>query len=80
MESMVGIKFLAVRADTPDEIVQYIKQQANEAVMSESYQKFLSDSGVGTLDRTYSEEELAELTKSAIEQTKTVLEQLGLTK
>jgi tripartite-type tricarboxylate transporter receptor subunit TctC len=78
MGSMVGIKFLAVHKDTPEDIAQYIKQQADAAVMSDTYQQFLQDSGVGTMDEIYTEEELQKTVASAVEQTREVLVQLGL--
>lgn len=78
MGSMVGIKFLAVHKDTPEEIAQYIKQQADSAVLSDTYQQFLLDSGVGTMEDIYTEEELQATVASAVEQTKEVLVQLGL--
>lgn len=78
MGAMVGVKFLAVHKDTPDEIAQYIKQQADAAVLSDSYRQFLESSGVGSMEDIYTEEELQATVASAVEQTKEVLTQLGL--
>ena len=58
LDGVVGIKRLAVRADTPTEICDYIRAQAVKAIESEEYQNFLVTANYGTLDYIYTEEEL----------------------
>lgn len=58
LEPLVGVKIVAVKADTPNNIVEWMKQQINEKALSPEYQQFLKTSGAGTIQRAYSEEEL----------------------
>ncbi len=42
MDAFKGFLWVAVPSDTPDDIVEWLKQQMNEALMSDSYQAFLA--------------------------------------
>lgn len=42
MDAFEGFLWVFVPKDTPDEIVEWLKQQMNEALMSDSYQEFLA--------------------------------------
>lgn len=77
MDSYYSLQCVAVRKDTPDEIVEYLKQQINAAIESEAYQKYLSESGVGSMEVMPEEEIEASVTK-AREVYKTLLEELGM--
>ncbi len=44
----LGFKALAVPADTPAEIVDYLVEKINAAVLTDGYQKFLEDNWFGT--------------------------------
>lgn len=76
--SLAGVKLLAIRADTPDDIVEYIKQQVNEVVLSDEYQAYLADTMSGTLDRVWTEEELKAWQDEAYEAWDAVLIAAGL--
>lgn len=76
--SLAGVKLLAIRADTPDEIVEYIKQQVNEVILSDEYQQYLADTMSGTLDRVWTEEELKAWQDEAYEAWDAVLLAAGL--
>jgi tripartite-type tricarboxylate transporter receptor subunit TctC len=80
LEPLIGVKLLAIKAGTPENIVAWIKQQVNEAVMSDSYQQFLNSSGAGHMDRIWSEEELTKWVQDAGTLWRNVLTQAGLVK
>lgn len=42
MDAFEGFLWVFVPKDTPDDIVEWLKQQMNEALMSDSYQEFLA--------------------------------------
>lgn len=78
LAGVVGIKWLAVRADTPDEICEYIRAQAIKAVESEEYQNFLVTANYGTLDSVLSLEELEQIKSETYDIYKEVLTAIGL--
>lgn len=78
LEPLVGFKILAIRKDTPADIVDWVKQQINEAIMSETYQNFLSEAGVGTISAISTEEELNEMVNGARENWDKVLTEAGI--
>lgn len=53
----LGFKALAVPADTPQEVVDYLVEKINEAVLTESYQQFLEDNWFGTYTTIWTPEE-----------------------
>lgn len=79
MGAYVGFKWLAVRADTPDEIVEYLKAQVNEATQTEEFQQYLTDNFFAPLD-VYTEEEVTEMITSSFNSCGEMLTQLGLHK
>lgn len=70
---------VAIRKDTPNEIVEWIKQQLNKAIQSEEYQNWLETVGYGFV-REYSEEEITDLIKTSYELSKGILENMGMAK
>lgn len=52
--------WIVVKKDTPDDIVQWIKQQINAAVLSDGYQEYLSNSNLEPYTEVVSEEEITE--------------------
>lgn len=75
---LIGVKLLAVSSDTPEDIVQWIKQQVDEVVLSDEYQAYLETSNSGTLDRIYTEAELNEWLANATAGWDRVLTDCGL--
>jgi tripartite-type tricarboxylate transporter receptor subunit TctC len=79
MENFVGLKWLAVKEDTPDNVVAWMKQQLNIAIQSDSYQNWLESTGYGRVDN-YSEEQITALVKNSYEKSKALLASLGIAK
>lgn len=77
ISTFIGLKWIAIRADTPTEIVDWLKQELNAAIQSEEYQQYLETMGFGPV-REYTEEELDELIATAAEDYKVVMEKVGL--
>lgn len=75
---VVGIKWLAVPADTPDDICQYIRAQTIKALESEEYQNYLITANYGTLDTIYTMEELEQIKLDTFQVYKEVLTAIGL--
>lgn len=74
-----GYKWLAVRSDTPDDIVEWIKLKVNEATQSEEYQQYLIDNHFGKLE-VYTEEEITEIARESYEVCGEMLTELGMHK
>lgn len=74
---ITGMKWIAVRKDTPNDIVEWLKQELNAAIQSDTYQQYLVDSGLGNV-REYSEEELTSLLKDARVFYKQLMEETGM--
>lgn len=70
---------LAVRSDTPDDIVEWIKLKVNEATQSEEYQQYLIDNHFGKLE-VYTEEEITEIARESYEVCGEMLTELGMHK
>ena len=79
VDSYQGYKWLAIRSDTPNEIVEWIKAKVNEATQTDVYQRYLEDNYFGKLD-VYTEEEITEILKSSYESCEKVLDSLGMHK
>lgn len=75
--TFVGVKIAAVRADTSDEIVEWLKLKINEAIQSAEYQEYLENMGFGSV-KEYSEEEIRDFIDHAIEEYSTVMRETGL--
>ena len=67
LDALGGWKILAIRSETPDEIVEYIKAEVNEVLASDDYTKYLEASGYGAFDSLMTEEELTDLVEKAYE-------------
>ncbi|MFA6844501.1 MAG: tripartite tricarboxylate transporter substrate binding protein [Sphaerochaetaceae bacterium] len=80
LEPLIGVKLLAVKKGTPDNVIAWIKQQVNNAVISDEYQQFLTASGAGHMDRVWSEEELTKWVDDASVLWRSVLTKTGLVK
>ena len=79
MQYFKGLKWVAIHKDTPDEIVEWLKQEINATIQSEEYQNYLDTSGLGRV-RYYSEEELTEFLTEAYKAYGDVLAELGMVK
>lgn len=77
MDAYYSLQCIAVRKDTPDDIAEYLKQQINAAIESEAYQKYLKESGVGSM-AVMPEDEIEERIANARNVYKTLLEELGM--
>ncbi len=79
MSTFVGMKWVSVRKDTPDEIVEWLKQELNAAIQTKEYQDYLEKAGFGEL-KEYSEEEVNEIVQTGIKDYGDVLRITGLAK
>lgn len=79
MATFKGLKWVAVRKDTPNEVVEWLKQELNKAIQSKAYQDYLVQAGFGPV-RTYTEEEVTEIVLSANKIYRDILEELGMAK
>lgn len=78
LDALGGWKILAIRSDTPDEIVEYIKGKVSEVLSSEEYAQYLETSGYGAFSSQLSEEEVTELVKKAYDIYSESLKNAGL--
>ena len=65
LDALGGWKVLAIRSETPDAIVEYIKEEVNKVLASDDYQEYLKTSGYGEFDSLLTEDELTELVEKA---------------
>lgn len=72
-----GLLWVAIHKDTPDEIVEWLKVKLDEAIHSEAYQNYLTESGRAPLPE-YTEEEVTQYLKDASQAYHDVLAELGL--
>ena len=79
MQYFKGLKWVAIHKDTPDEIVEWLKQEINATIQSDEYQDYLDTAGLGRI-RYYSEEELTEFLKGAYKAYGDVLAELDMAK
>ena len=77
MDVYYSLQCIAIRKDTPDDIAEYLKQQINGSIESDAYQKYLKESGVGSME-VISEEDIEASVAKAREEYKVLLEELGL--
>lgn len=78
LDALGGWKVLAIRSDTPDEIVEFIKAKVNDVLGSADYTEYLKTSGYGAFDSLMSEEEITSLVEKAYEIYGTSLKNAGL--
>lgn len=74
-----GLKWVAVRKDTPDEIVEWLKQEMNKVIQSDQYQQYLEDNMLGRVEE-WSEEDLTAYIQNASQAYHDVLSSLGMAK
>lgn len=75
---LAGVKIVALRSDTPDDVVEWIKQQINKTILSEEYQNFLVASGAGAMTEIPTEESITQWVADATESWDAVLTAAGL--
>lgn len=78
LEPLVGVKIVALRKDTPDEVVEWVKQQINATILSDEYQEFLVTSGAGAMTELPQEEEITQWVSDATATWDAVLTNAGL--
>lgn len=61
LDVLGGWKFIAVSAETPDEIVDYLSGRILEALESEEYNQAMIDSGFGSFEEVIAGDKLTEL-------------------
>ncbi|MGD1821787.1 MAG: tripartite tricarboxylate transporter substrate binding protein [Pleomorphochaeta sp.] len=68
MEDLMGYTAIAVKKDTPDAIVDYIKEKIDEAQQSDAYKEYLTNViGTNSEMPNYTEEEVTELIYNSYE-------------
>ena len=75
MSNFMGMTWIMVNADTPDEIVSYIKAKLDEAIGSETFTEFLATMNKQPT-RVLPEEEITEILRNAQEAYKSVIDSL----
>ena len=81
MNLLTGLKWVAMRADTPDEIIEFVKDQLNQAIASEEYQEYLITMGFlpeGEVFEIMTEEEVTDIVTEAGVVYKEVMEKTGM--
>ena len=81
LDVITGLKWVAVRADTPAEIADYLKEQLNAAISSPEYQEYLVTMGFlpeGETFEVMSEEEVTEIVETAGTVYREVMEKTGM--
>lgn len=76
LDCYLGYKWVAVKKDVPDEIVEWIKKQLNIAIQSKEYQEYLVLAGHGET-REYSEEEITEALNKSREQCSLIIKEMN---
>lgn len=77
-DALVGLTWLSVKKDTPDEIVEYIKQQVNKVVYSEDFQNYLDELGRGKILKVNTEDDITDYINKCIKTYTEVLKELGM--
>lgn len=75
--TFVGMVWVAIHADTPDEIVQWVKCQLDAATQSPEYQQYLDNMGFQHVP-VYTEAELNALLATAAEEYGAVMRDIGM--
>lgn len=78
MDALAGWKIVGVSADTPDEIVNFLKEKIDEVLASDVYAKYLLDSGCGAFSSIQSSEEITALVEDAFVLYEDILTAAGL--
>lgn len=78
---LTGLKWVAIRKDTPDEIVEFVKAELNKAIASEEYQNYLKSMGFLAEDAVFeivSEEEMTQIVTDAGVVYRAIMEKVGM--
>ena len=78
MDALAGWKIVGVSADTPDEIVNFLKEKIDEVLASDVYAKYLLDTGCGAFSSIQSSEEITALVEDAFVLYEDILTAAGL--
>lgn len=81
LQLLTGLKWVAIRKDTPDEIVEYVKAEVNKTIASEEYQNYLKTMGFLAEDSVFeivSEEEMTKIVTDAGVVYRAIMEKVGL--
>ena len=81
LDTLTGLKWVAIRKDVPDDIAEFLKAALNEAIASDAYQQYLKDMGFLAPDATFeivSEEEMTKIVTDAGVLYKAIMEKAGL--
>lgn len=78
MDSLAGWKIVGVSADTPDEIVDFLKEKIDEVLSSDVYAKYLLDNGCGAFSSIQTSEEITALVEDAFGLYEQILTDAGL--
>ncbi len=65
LDALGGWKVLAIRSETPDEIVAFLKAEIDKVLSSDDYASYLETNGYGAFDTIMTEEELTDLVEMA---------------
>ena len=74
-----GFKYIAIRKDTPEEIVDWLKQEINAALESDKYKAYIEQYGLVSLE-PMSEEDLTAMVNEAYETYSVMMKELGMAK
>ncbi len=78
MDALAGWKIVGVAADTPDEIVDYLKAEIDKILESKEYAEYLLNTGCGEFSHIQTSEEITELVNDACKIYADILRQAGL--
>lgn len=78
LDGNVIVKYLAVRSDTPAEIIDYLSEKFNDAMLTDSYQQWVVDNDFGDYPVPFTAEETAETVSQIKDLYYVVFEEAGL--
>ena len=78
MDALAGWKIAAVRADTPDDIVEYLTACIDQVIATDEYAEYLLNSGCGSFEYIQDPEEITGLVKDAFAIYEEILTEAGL--
>ena len=78
LDGNVIVKYLAVRSDTPDEVIEYLRDVFNTAMLTESYQQWVVDNDFGDYPVPFTPDETATTVSQIKDLYYTVFEEAGL--
>lgn len=79
LDSLGGWKIVCVSAETPEEIVNFLKEKIDEVLLSDTFTEYLDTNGYGTFNgKVMSIEETKKIVDDAVELYSTILVEAGL--